>query len=248
MSNQTSLIISPPVIAHRGASAYAPENSHSAFLKAKQLGVQWVEFDVQITADGELVIFHDEDLSRTSNGKGYLYQYTLAQLKEFDMGSWFDVSFHSEKIVTLAEMIDFLNTQQLSANIEIKARPGTELLVAKKLMAILQDGKVPFFVSSFSFAMLSALRQLHCGFRLSLLLDHWVSNWQSICDELNCVGIGIDYQLLTAERIKAIHATKRIVMAYTVNDSRQAADLFAQGVDAIFSDCPDKMLVAGGNK
>ena len=87
----------PPVIAHRGASAYAPENTLAAFVKAAQLGIRWIECDVMQAACGEVIIFHDETLERTTNGKGDVDRYPYSYLQSLDAGSWFDPIFSGEK-------------------------------------------------------------------------------------------------------------------------------------------------------
>jgi glycerophosphoryl diester phosphodiesterase len=93
-------------IAHRGASGYAPENTRAAFDRALALGSDAVETDVQLTADGELVIFHDGTVERTSDGRGPLADYTLAELRRLDLGGWFAPEFAGQRVLTVAEMLD----------------------------------------------------------------------------------------------------------------------------------------------
>ena len=83
----------PPVIGHRGAAAYAPENTLAGFVKAAEQGVTWVEFDVRLTRDGVPVLIHDDDLDRTTEGSGLVANATLKQIKELDAGSWFGAAF-----------------------------------------------------------------------------------------------------------------------------------------------------------
>src|SRR5688572_22496951 len=92
----------PRVIAHRGASAYAPENTMAAFSRAHALGAQWIEFDVWLAACGEVVVLHDETLARTTNGYGRVTDFSYAALQPLDAGSWFGHQFRQEKILTLA--------------------------------------------------------------------------------------------------------------------------------------------------
>lgn len=95
------------IVAHRGASAMAPENTLAAFRQAVELGTDTVEFDVFATSDNHLIVHHDYYLERTTNGKGSIETYTLAQLKKFDAGSWFSPEFRGENIPTLEEVLDF---------------------------------------------------------------------------------------------------------------------------------------------
>ena len=78
------------VIAHRGASGYAPENTMPAFEKALEMGAEGIELDVHLTKDGEIVVIHDHTIDRTSNGTGMVGQFTLEEIKQLDFGSWFD--------------------------------------------------------------------------------------------------------------------------------------------------------------
>ena len=102
------------IIAHRGASGYAPENTMASFRRAVDLGATEVETDVAFTRDGELLLFHDETLERTTNGSGLPEDHTLAQLLELDAGSWhdprlnWDLEYAGEKLIRLGQLFDEL--------------------------------------------------------------------------------------------------------------------------------------------
>ena len=100
---KASLLFDPPVIEHRGVSSYAPENTMSAFTRAVQLGIQWVEFDVMLAACGTPIIIHDESLDRTTNGHGNVGDYSYSYLRTLDAGSWFSPSYSGERIPSLEE-------------------------------------------------------------------------------------------------------------------------------------------------
>lgn len=109
----------PFVWAHRGASAYCPENTLPAFAKAIELGADGIELDVQMTKDGELVVCHDEKIDRTSDGKGWIKDFTLAELREFDF-SYGDETFKGAKIPTLREVFELFADTDMTINIELK--------------------------------------------------------------------------------------------------------------------------------
>ena len=96
------------VFAHRGYSAKYPENTMAAFKAALKFNVDGIELDVHETKDGALVVIHDEKVNRTTNGKGYVKDYTLKQIKELDAGSWFNKNFKGEKIPTLKEVLQLV--------------------------------------------------------------------------------------------------------------------------------------------
>lgn len=238
------LIFNPPVIAHRGASAYAPENTLIAFAKAAQLGAHWIEFDVMQASCGELIVFHDETLERTTNGCGEIIKYPYAFLQTLDAGAWFDPKFSGEKIPTLAQVFDFLN-HQLNANVELKALPGLEELLVKRmseeiLMRYGDEAKNILF-SSFSIDALYLLRQFLPKAQLGLLLHEWRSDWREIYDLLSCISLHLNHEILTAKIAREIKNENKILLCYTVNDPVRAKELYSWGVDAVFSDVPDRV-------
>lgn len=232
----------PPVIAHRGASAYAPENTLAAFIKAAQLGVKWVEFDVMQAACGKPVIFHDETLNRTTNGQGDIDQYSFNFLHSLDAGSWFNPMYAGEKIPTLKGALEFLQTANMSVNIEIKALAGREDALVRKIAREIGDYQFPILFSSFSIAALEALRQHIPNCHLGLLLHEWTSDWQKTYDSLNCVSVHVNHDILSEYITQQIKSSNKLLLCYTVNDPERAAELFSWGVDAIFSDAPDLII------
>lgn len=236
-----------PTIAHRGASGYAPENTLSSFTKAALLGITWLEFDVMQAACGELVIFHDDLLDRTTSGKGKLIDYPYADLCNLDAGSWFDAKFSGEQIPTFTQMLTFLvEHPSMSANIEIKpAKQYEEKLVQRIWHEIsLYPNIAPerLLFSSFSISALRILRSLAPDCQIGLLMHEPFPKWQQICDELNCVSVHVNQRILTQKLANEVKATRRALLSYTVNDPLLAKKLFDMGVDAVFSDVPDKIL------
>lgn len=236
----------PPVIAHRGASAYAPENTMAAFAKAKALGIQWVELDVILTADHEIVIFHDDDLDRTTNGSGPLHRQTYRYLKTLDAGSWFHPAFAGERIPTLKQFMEFLTAEQLAVNVELKEMPGQEELLVKHVLAVLSPylsaEKSPILFSSFSLTGLQFLRKYSPTCQMGLLMHEWLPDWHTLCDTLQCVSVHVNHRILTQQRAQQIKSANKLLLCYTVNSPSRAAKLYSWGVDAVFSDCPDKIL------
>lgn len=234
------MLIHPPIIAHRGASRYAPENTLAAFRKAKELGARWVEFDVMLSKDHEAVVIHDDTLERTTNGSGNVSDHTCVALKKLDAGSWFSPEFANEKIPTFLEVIQLLNELQLCANVEIKPLPGKEKITAEKTLSIIQahwPRTLPApLISSFSRIALETVRNLSSDSLLGFLMDEWLPDWQIVCDQLQCVSVHVDQKILTPDLARQIKATQRLLLAYTVNALDRAKALFSAGVDAIFCD------------
>ncbi len=233
--------INSTIIAHRGASALAPENTLAAFKKASEIGATWVEFDVMLAADGEVVVIHDETLNRTTNGSGLVADFPYTYLATLDAGSWFDPVFKNEKIPTLRDVLLLLQQYQLNANIEIKPALGHEIKTVKKIHEVIEAcwraPEAPL-VSSFSLAVQHEIKKYFSTISRAFLMDEWNAEWKKILDELDCKLIGVNQAILDAERIQEIKAAGNVLLSYTVDDPAHARKLFSLGVDAIFSNCP----------
>ena len=223
------------VIAHRGASAFAPENTLAAFRKAKELGAKWVECDVQLTKDGKAIIFHDSRLNRTTNGFGWVKRKTYTYLSTLDAGK-------GETIPTLEATLGCLDALSLNLHLEIKPAFSRIRQTSQTVMDILHNTPLKntkIWVSSFSPHMLYAVRKLDATIPIGLALDHWNPFWKKHAERLSCVSIHCAKRLLTPKRIAAIKNTGRQVLAFTVNNREEAENLYQMGVDAVFSDYPN---------
>jgi glycerophosphoryl diester phosphodiesterase len=236
----SKLNFEPPIIAHRGASAYAPENTMAAFIKAAQLGMKWVEFDVMLTALGEPIVFHDETLERTTNGHGPVCDYSYAELRTLDAGRWFSPSYASEVIPLLQQVLSFLAEMQMNANVELKPLSGEEEKMVKSTFDVIQTIVAPpyssLLFSSFSIETMYLLRQYFPDAMLGLLLHHWEPGWEKTCKELNCISVHVNHAILTEEKAAKIKAMGKVLLSYTVNDQERAMELYSWGVDAVYSD------------
>jgi len=238
----------PPVIAHRGASGYAPENTLSAFIKAAQLGIKWVEFDVMQAWCGEVIVFHDDELNRITTQTGLVTQHPYSYLRTLDAGSWRDLSFSGERIPTLMQTMEVLDSVNMNVNIEIKGLSNQieklVLSVLKQMAFYLTHQRSRILFSSFSIEALRLLRQHSAKCQIGLLLHEWLPNWQEICVELNCVSVHVYDKILTHETVRQVKKMNKVLLCYTVNDFERASQLYAWGVDALFSDFPDLILKA----
>lgn len=227
------------IIAHRGASAYAPENTLAAFRKAKALGALWIECDARLTLDGEIVIFHDDHLHRTTNGTGWVRFKTYAALSKLDAGA-------GESIIRLETLLDVLDEMALSINLEIKPSWGKVRQITEKVLAIWHQkprNNIQMLMSSFNIQTLKVIKECDPLMPIGWNIDRWPSSWQKIADDISCVSIHCSKKIVNPVRVSAIKSTGRKVLAYTVNDRIQAEKLFEMGVDAVFSDYPDLLLI-----
>ncbi len=241
-----SLQIKPPVIAHRGASAYAPENTLSSFTRAAQLGIQWVEFDVMLAACGTPIVFHDETLDRTTDRQGDIGGHPYRYLQTLDAGAWFHSKFAGERIPTLAQVLALLKEAGMCANVEIKPLPGqdkeTILATLKTVSTYFTQPNTSILFSSFSIDALKYLREASKECLIGFLMHDWLDDWKHVADELQCVSMNVNEEIMTKERAQAIKQAGYQLLCYTVNHAERAKELYSWGVDAVFSDCPDKVL------
>ncbi len=241
----TSLVI-PRVIGHRGAKAYAPENTLSSIHAAADLGCEWVEVDVKLSKDSEAIIFHDEELERCTGAQGLVKDFTLAELRELDAGSWYGESFLGEKIPTLEELLNVVLERGMGVNLEIKPCPGREKETAEVMLdvatRIWPDDLPPPLISSFQNVSLETAMDMMEEWPRGFLMDEHLENWQELAQYLNAATININGNTATRDEIEEYLEMQKPILAYTINDQMKAKELIRWGVDTVFSDNPDTIM------
>ena len=236
----------PPVIAHRGASANAPENTAAALRLARAHGARWVEFDVTLSRDGVPVLFHDDDLDRTSHGKGPVNGMDWAELQKLDAGSWFGPAYAGEPILSFAEALKLCLELGLHPNIEIKPAAGQDEETAEVAMAaaaaLWPKDKVPPLVSSFSARSLEIARDRLPDWPRGYLIYERQEDWAATADRLQASTIHACNRFETAETIAAYRASGRPVLIYTVNNAALAHALWRAGVSSVFTDHAGRLI------
>jgi len=234
------------VIAHRGASAYYPENTLPSFEGAIAMGADMVELDVQLTSDKEVVVFHDEKISRCTDGRGRIADHTLAKLKKLNAGSWFDKKFQNTRIPTLAEVLSVCKNR-IAVNIEIKTEAVGKMFlggIEEKCLKIVEqsgmNGHVVF--SSFDPRAIMHLKQIDNKVTVAVLFEkkHYGSKLPSDiiesvgADAFNCSSSEFNEKWLADVKLKNIP-----VHIYTVNDAKNMKRFLKIGVSGIFTNKPD---------
>ena len=232
------------VWAHRGARAEAPENTIPAFELAIAQGADGVEFDVQLTADGEMVVIHDETVERTTDGHGRVVAYDLAQLQRLDASAG-KAGFEGAQIPTLDQVLTLLAPTSLRLNIELKNSvedyPGLE---EKVLDAVERYGIADRVVlSSFNHYSLKKLQELGTTCELGMLYtDPLYRPWR-YARQLKVGAIHPPARYLTSGRfIRKAHARGLAVRPWVVNGERKLARMFRWGADAVFTDYPARAI------
>jgi glycerophosphoryl diester phosphodiesterase len=236
----------PPVIGHRGAAAQAPENTLAGFRAASALGCPWVEFDVRLTADGALVVCHDDKLDRTTDGRGRISRLPLATLQGFDAGRWFGARFAGEHIPTLDEVLGFCHELGLGANVEIKAERGRAVATAAAVADCLdrRDQLPVILISSFLSDAVAAVAKQMPSVPHGMLWRKLPRGWRQIAANFGCTTIHLGQADLTQTIAEQVRAAGYPLLVYTVNDPARARQLFGWGVTSVFSDAPDIIAAA----
>ena len=233
------------VLAHRGASAYAPENTMAAFRLAVEQQADWLEMDVQQTRDGHLVVFHDLRMERTSNGRGTLRDLTLAEVRALDAGSWFGAAFAGETVPTFEEVVAFASEQNIRIFPEIKDPrfyPGIEERVAATISAAGYEDRT--IVQSFDMASLERLRQINTNLKMAAL--YTAASPLRGEPPAGVTIIGPPFELLNAEPnlVRDVHASGRQVVVWSVDNAAAVRSLADARVDGIITNRPDVVRAA----
>ena len=239
------------VVAHRGGSSLAPENTLAAFRKAMELGVDMIEIDVAQTIDSVVVVLHDDMVDRTTNGTGRIDSLTWDEVKTLDAGSWFSEQYKYERIPTLDEVLELVNGQAILL-IEIKG--GSEQFpgIEKRTVEAIKDFNAgPWtIVQSFNEKAVERVKILDPEIKTYYLLG---GNFTDYYREFSKTtgkpsqsyrydGLGVYHKLLTAGAIDSLRKEGLEVFVWTVNEASDMSEMISAGVDGIISDSPDVLI------
>lgn len=229
------------LIAHRGASGHAPENTMAAFRLALEMGAQAIELDVHQSKDHELVVIHDEDLRRVGRRAARVRDLTAAELARADVGSWFDRRFSSEGVPTLAEVCDLVLGK---AELHIEIKRGSTLYpgIEERVVDLIQRRKAwaRTLVSSFDHAALYMARSLDEKLRLGYLLGVTPlrTAWREL-SELKAESLNLSRRQADARKLRLCRQKGFKMLVYTVNTQRELDKLVKLGVDGVFCNFPE---------
>lgn len=226
----------PKIIAHRGASLSAPENTMAAFIKAYHMGAQMFECDVQLSRDHVPVIIHDDTVDRTTKSHGIVYDFSYAELSALSIPS-------------LLDTLNFCIEHHMPINLELKINSHalTAPLVKKVVEVItplLPHLQELMLVSSFDWDALIEFHQALPDLAIGILVDpinfekYGIAGIKAIYAKLNALSLNIDVDLLTPDTITQLKGIAPYLLSYTVDDANKAEQLFAAGVDGVFSNNP----------
>jgi glycerophosphoryl diester phosphodiesterase len=232
------------IVAHRGASGYAPENTIAAFDKAVEMNADYIEIDVQRSQDGKLVVIHDQTVDRTTNGTGNVKDLTFQQLNQLDAGSWKGIQFTGEKIPTFEEILDRYH-EKIGILIELKSPelyPGLEEQVVQifeeRNLDQLRNGTI--IIQSFNHDSMKKMNQLLPKIPIGVLTsnkehttEQALKDFSSYADYFNP-----NYKLLTEELVHQAYSQGMKVFPWTVRSNEAAEFVLDMNIAAIITDYP----------
>lgn len=226
------------VIAHRGASGHAPENTLSSFEKAKIMKADMIEFDVTRTKEGVPIVFHDRKVNRVTGQAGDIIDYTYDKARILDIGTWFGKEFSHERILTLTEALEILKDERINIEIKPESR-GIELDILRQALSVKKIKDILF--SSFDDRILINLRKANKDIALATLANiFWTGKLEKALS-LNAISLNPNIRIVSEKMVKKAHEHNLNVMVWTANQEREMKKLIAIGADGIFTNYPDKL-------
>ena len=238
------------ICAHRGASAHYPENTAIAFDAAAHSGAGWIETDVQLLSDGELLIFHDETLGRTAAGSAPILSLSWSDVASLDIGSWKHQRFCSERPMTCMQLIQWQLDEPDRPGIIWEAKCPSDGVAATATAAALAERISAYsthrcIVSSFDRTFLQAMRTLLPQQPLALIAEVLPSDWLGFCEQYDIDGVHLDGQQLDEGTAQSVIERHRQLRCYTINTISLAQKLVQMGVGMVMTDRPDDFAVNG---
>ena len=226
-------------IAHRGASGLAPENTHAAFKKAIDSGMDMIELDLQLSKDGHFVICHDFNLKRIAGVDALVSDLTLDELKGLDIGSWFDEAFSEERIMSLKEVIK-LTKDKIKLNLEYKIRNHNYEEVIARLVDLLVEFGVEeeVLISSFNHNVIKYLKEYKLNLEAAVLSYALAVNPVALLVDAKADVLNAHYSLANQELVNEIQKAGYKINIWTVNQAELIEKFKSFGVDGIMTDYP----------
>ncbi|MHA3963430.1 MAG: glycerophosphodiester phosphodiesterase [Candidatus Thorarchaeota archaeon SMTZ1-45] len=218
------------IIAHRGASGHAPENTLLSFRKALDLGAQMIELDVRESLDGELICIHDSTVDRTTNGSGEVHALTYKELQNLDAGE-------GECIPRLDDVLKFASGK-LHVNIELKV-----IGVEQKVLGMVENLQMmkDIIISSFFHSTLVTIRDLNETVETAMLVNKQKNGLVSFALDYKVQAINPHYKLVTPDLVHSAHKANLRIYPWTVNDQNLMKQLLKMDVDGLITDYPDRV-------
>jgi len=214
----------------------------AGFRRSVELGARFIETDLHLSRDSHLVAIHDPTLERTTNGRGAVRDYNLAELRELDAGAWYGPEFAGQRIPTLEEILRFAREADMVFYLEIKSEPALGLHHALVGALRAPEDAERSVVISFDSVILEKIRRLNTTLLTGLLFDRPIADVIEQAQRLGARQLAPRGDLVTPELVGRAHQADLQVVTWTVNQPEQMRSMIAAGVDGIMTDYPDRLI------
>jgi glycerophosphoryl diester phosphodiesterase len=242
MNKQNSLT---RVFGHRGSAGTHPENTMAAFEEAARVGAEGIEFDIQLSKDGIPVIIHDETLDRTTDGNGWVKDFTFDELQRLDAGSWFDGQFRGVQIPSLEEVLDWATGNSLLLNLELKTGLVRYPQIEEKVIRLVDQYSLTerVIISSFNHYSLVEVRNIHSDIETAILFMEGIFEPWKYAGSIGAKGLHCHWPIATVPEImEGAQKAGSPVRPFTVNKEEHMRLFFQNGCSGIFTDWPKLAL------
>ena len=243
------------VISHRGFSGVAPENTLAAFRKALTLKVDYIELDIHLTKDNQLVVIHDKTINRTTNGKGKVNELTLEEIKKYDAGNWFSPEYNTEKTPTLEEVLELVNGK---AKLFIEVKRGDIFYAGIEQLTLdlinKKNARDWCILHSFDDEIIRNIHHLDKTIPLFKTIEltpsladlyiNRIMRTKDIFHYKNMCGLNMNHQVVTHSLVRELHKKNLQLVVWTVNNPDAIKKMIAAKVDGIISNFPDRVLAS----
>lgn len=233
------------VFGHRGFSGYYPENTMIAFEKAVEVGCDGVEFDVHFSKDKELVIIHDELLDRTTDGSGFVKDYTLSELKKFDASAKFKDVYGKNEIPTLREYFELVkDLPNFATNIELKTGIFEYHGIEEEVLNLIKEYNLidKVIISSFNHFSVMRMKKLCPEIKCGFLIESWIIDMGAYTKKHGIECVHPLFCNLTEECFNEMKNNNREINTWTVNEVDHIEYVVNLGVDCLIGNYPDRAL------
>ncbi len=234
----------PSVVGHRGAAAFAPENTLESIRTAIEMGVKWVELDVKLTKDAVPIIFRDDTLERTTNGYGLVAETKYEDIKELEAGLRFSEGFTGVVVPTLEEALEEILKHDIGFTLDLRPTPGSEVETAEVALDVLSrswDNVDNIIFSSVHHVSLEVALDIAPDFARGFAFEEeWPENYKEMIDYLQASTFHFNGENISREQVEELMEFQKPLCAFT-NDVQRARTLRQWGVDSFFTDDPESI-------
>lgn len=226
------------ITAHRGASAYAPENTIASIKMAIDMKADYSEIDVQETLDGQIILLHDKTLERTTNENISIWNVTYKEIKDLDAGSWFEEKYGEEKIPTLKGVLELVQNK-IKLNIELKTN-GHEKKLAERVVELVHENNFSeqCIFTSFDYRQIERVKELDPNMKVGLIFSQYPKDFDVFKAPIEILSV--HHRIVNEEFMRKAKIYGKEVHVWTVNDSSLMTEMINLGVSSLITNYPDK--------